>query len=132
MQNQPKRKVKAVPDTIDILVGGKVQAYRKALGISQEKLAEALGVTFQQVRKYEKGINRISAGRLYKISNFLQIDISYFFHLDNAAENKNSQAPKLSSDDLELLALFSNIQNTKFKKSLLEFIKTTLKEKSTE
>lgn len=64
---------------IDIHVGSRVKARRQALGISQEKLGIALGVTFQQIQKYEKGTNRISASRLQQIGSALGVPIGYFF-----------------------------------------------------
>ncbi len=64
---------------VDEFVGARVRERRKQLGLSQEKLANTLGVSFQQVQKYEIGINRVSAGRLYDISNSLDVDIGYFF-----------------------------------------------------
>ena len=59
------------PNPVDLHVGGRVRMRRKMLGISQERLAEALGLTFQQVQKYERGANRISASKLYEIARFL-------------------------------------------------------------
>ena len=67
------------PNPIDIHVGMRVHVRRTMRGMSQSKLAEALNVTFQQVQKYEKGVNRISASRLYQISQTLDVPISYFF-----------------------------------------------------
>lgn len=64
---------------IDIYVGGRVKARRQLLGVSQEKLGGALGVTFQQVQKYEKGVNRISASRLQQIGAVLGVPAAYFF-----------------------------------------------------
>jgi transcriptional regulator with XRE-family HTH domain len=67
------------PHPIDVLVGKRLRTRRKMLGISQEGLSESVGVTFQQVQKYEKGTNRISASRLYEISIVLRVPITYFF-----------------------------------------------------
>src|SRR5476649_1998934 len=67
------------PNPIDIHVGLQVRLRRKALKISQEKLAGALGLTFQQVQKYERGTNRISASKLYEIARTLQVSIAWFF-----------------------------------------------------
>ena len=76
------------PNPIDIHVGLQVRLRRKALKISQEKLAEALGLTFQQVQKYERGANRISASKLYEIARALRVSIAWFFEglSDPAAE----------------------------------------------
>ena len=64
---------------VDAHVGQRVRGRRKEMGLSQEKLAKSLGVSFQQVQKYEIGINRVSAGRLWDISDTLEVDIGYFF-----------------------------------------------------
>lgn len=67
------------PDPIDLHVGQRLRARRLMLGISQEKLGEVLGLTFQQIQKYERGANRISASRLYYISRALETDVMFFF-----------------------------------------------------
>ena len=76
--NGPRRP-SGVPEPVDIHVGGRVRLGRTMLGMSQVKLGEAIGLTFQQVQKYECGANRISASRLYYISKVLNVQISYFF-----------------------------------------------------
>lgn len=73
--------------TIDARVGARICSRRKFLQLSQKQMAEKLGITFQQVQKYEKGMNRIGAGRLYSIANILGVDVSYFFN-EIEAENK--------------------------------------------
>ena len=70
---------KKAPNAIDKHVGSKVRMRRMMLSMSQEKLAEALGLTFQQVQKYEKGTNRIGASRIQQISLILQVPVSFFF-----------------------------------------------------
>ena len=70
---------KKVPNPIDAHVGNRVRIRRLELGMSQEKLGDALGLTFQQVQKYEKGTNRISASRLQYVSRILHVAIAYFF-----------------------------------------------------
>jgi transcriptional regulator with XRE-family HTH domain len=70
---------KKQPDSMDIKVGSKVRALRLERQMSQEKLGDALGLTFQQVQKYEKGTNRISAGRLQRIATILEVPVSVFF-----------------------------------------------------
>src|ERR1700734_2336267 len=67
------------PNPIDVHVGLQVRLRRKELKISQEKLAETLGLTFQQVQKYERGANRISASKLYEIARSLRVSIGWFF-----------------------------------------------------
>jgi transcriptional regulator with XRE-family HTH domain len=68
-----------MPDPIDVHVGSRVRLRRNMLGISQEKLGEALGLTFQQVQKYERGANRIGASRLHQLSRVLDVPVSFFF-----------------------------------------------------
>ena len=70
---------KKAPNPTDKHVGARVRMRRMMLGMSQEKLGDALGLTFQQVQKYEKGANRIGASRLQQISHILQVPVSFFF-----------------------------------------------------
>src|SRR5437868_15209189 len=70
---------KKAPNPIDKYVGGRVRMRRMMLGMSQEKLGDGLGLTFQQVQKYEKGTNRIGASRLQTIAHILQVPVSFFF-----------------------------------------------------
>ena len=67
------------PDPVDQVVGKRVRTRRTLLGMSQEKLGEAIGLTFQQVQKYERGMNRISASKLWAMSNVLEVPVTYFF-----------------------------------------------------
>ncbi|HNQ92531.1 MAG TPA: helix-turn-helix transcriptional regulator [Alphaproteobacteria bacterium] len=67
------------PNPVDVFVGQKLRSRRSLIGITQENLAEAAGITFQQVQKYEKGRNRLSASRLYQFSRVLDVPVSYFF-----------------------------------------------------
>src|SRR5438132_8945295 len=70
---------KKAPNPIDKHVGSRVRMRRMMMSMSQEKLGDALGLTFQQVQKYEKGTNRIGASRMQQISNILQVPVSFFF-----------------------------------------------------
>jgi transcriptional regulator with XRE-family HTH domain len=76
---------KKAPNPIDIFVGSRVRLRRLMVGMSQEALADRLGVTFQQVQKYEKGTNRISASRLQAISDVFRVPPSFFFQDDESA-----------------------------------------------
>jgi DNA-binding XRE family transcriptional regulator len=67
------------PQAVDRHVADRIRQKRIEIGMTQETLADALGVTFQQVQKYEKGTNRVSAGRLFRIANLLEVEVSYFF-----------------------------------------------------
>ncbi|MBB2159453.1 helix-turn-helix domain-containing protein [Gluconacetobacter sacchari] len=72
-------KPSAGPKPVDVHVGGRIRLRRALLGMSQERLGEALGLTFQQVQKYERGTNRVSASRLYELSDVLDVPVSFFF-----------------------------------------------------
>lgn len=80
---QPRRRRKTIaidgPDPVDVHVGQRLRQRRTLLGMSQEKLANAFGVSFQQVQKYERGANRISASRLHLLTKVLDVPITYFF-----------------------------------------------------
>ncbi len=67
------------PSPIDVHVGSRIRLRRTLMGMSQERLGEALGLTFQQVQKYERGVNRVGASRLYDLSRVLDVPISFFF-----------------------------------------------------
>jgi transcriptional regulator with XRE-family HTH domain len=92
------------PNQVDAHVGGRMRTRRLLLGISQEELANALGLTFQQVQKYEHGTNRVSASRLFQLSRVLDVPISWFFEgipVDFAGGERGftSQALTASSDE---------------------------------
>jgi transcriptional regulator with XRE-family HTH domain len=82
------------PDPVDVHVGSRVRLRRMMLAISQEKLASALGLSFQQVQKYEKGANRIGASRLEQISRFLQVPVAFFF------EGASDTSPVATSEEV--------------------------------
>ena len=86
--------------SVDKYVGSRVRGRRMALGISQTKLANALGVSFQQVQKYEKGSNRISASKLLAISHLLERPVSYFF---DGADEVGGREKSLAPDDQQVL-----------------------------
>ena len=81
------------PNPIDVHVGARVRLRRTLLGMSQEKLGEALGLTFQQVQKYERGANRVGASRLFDLSRVLDVPVSFFF--DDMSDDTKSQTPSL-------------------------------------
>ena len=98
--------------------------------LTQEKLGEQLGLTFQQVQKYEKGVNRISAGRLFELSTVMGVPVTYFFDgaesfLDGGAaavaegDGEDAQAPVITSEVLDLIAAFQKIEDQSLRKSLL-------------
>ncbi len=81
------------PHLVDRHVGRRVEAKRKELGFNQSQLGKALGLTFQQIQKYEKGTNRISASKLWDIANFLKVDVAYFFR------GLTAEAPGVAESD---------------------------------
>src|SRR5690625_2959231 len=87
-------------DEIDMHVGGQLRRRRTALVLSQGQVAEGVGVTFQQIQKYEKGQNRIGAGRLYRVAAILAVPVSYFFEGINECSAPSSN----TSGDLESFA----------------------------
>ena len=126
------------PNPIDVHVGNRVRLQRMLIGISQEKLGERLGLTFQQVQKYEKGINRIGASRLFELSRVLGVPVQFFYEDAPAIGNQQSSAPgfaERSSDShvfeflssregLELNRAFSRITDPKVRKSVLDLVRS--------
>ena len=125
---------KKVPNPIDKHVGSRVRMRRMMLSMSQEKLGDALGLTFQQVQKYEKGTNRIGASRLQQISNILQVPVSFFFegapHAPGAHSSGMSEAPSpayvsdflATSDGLSLTKAFMRIKNSKLRRRIVDLV----------
>jgi transcriptional regulator with XRE-family HTH domain len=118
---------------IDKLVGKRVRMRREMLGMSQTTLGDALDVTFQQVQKYEKGTNRISAGRLQNISNILHVPVAFFFegishipgqqYTQTDAPSPQFVADYLStSDGLQLTKAFTQIPNAKLRRSIVKLV----------
>lgn len=120
------------PNPIDVHVGSRVRLRRMMVGMSQERLGESLGITFQQVQKYEKGTNRIGASRLQSIATVLGVPISFFFEDapnpsgENAgAELKNSQhvVEFLSSlEGLQLNRAFSRIEDARIRRRIIDLV----------
>lgn len=87
----------SAPHPVDRVVGSQIRLRRRMLGMSQEKLAEHLGLTFQQVQKYERGHNRVSASKLYQVAQALDTDIGYFF-TGAEAPDESSPSPRADQD----------------------------------
>ncbi|HEY4342721.1 MAG TPA: helix-turn-helix transcriptional regulator [Parvibaculum sp.] len=121
------------PNPIDIHVGGRVRMRRMLVGMSQEKLGDSLGLTFQQVQKYEKGANRIGASRLYQIARVLGVPIEFFYdgvategQTEGFAESDAShfEIDMLStSEGIQLNSAFFSIRDPKVRKKVLELVK---------
>lgn len=123
---------------IDMHVGTRVRIRRMLLGMSQEKLGELLGLTFQQVQKYEKGINRIGASRLFELSRVLDVPVQYFYDDAPAALASTAAgggfadcsgdgyvADVISSrDGLELNKAFARIESPRIRRSIVDLVRT--------
>jgi transcriptional regulator with XRE-family HTH domain len=127
--------VKSSPDPVDIHVGARVRLRRTLLGMSQEKLGKALGLTFQQVQKYERGANRIGSSRLFQLSKILDVSVSFFFDemttdttkkADGMAEGNKQvfEVDKLSRrETLELVRAYYKITDPSVRKKIFEMVK---------
>jgi len=100
-RNRLAQRKRGKPDRVDALVGQKIKRLRMQLELSQEQLAEAIGVSFQQLQKYERGINRVGAGRLYALALALQVPVDYFFA--GAAPGSEAAAPPAANGSAEAL-----------------------------
>jgi transcriptional regulator with XRE-family HTH domain len=125
--------IKKSPNPTDNHVGGQVRMRRLTLGMSQSKLAEAVGLTFQQIQKYEKGSNRISASRLQQFVNILGVPVPFFFEgAPNASSQRNAKAadPSItyvskfisSSDGLALIKAFMQIKDAKLRRGIAKLV----------
>jgi transcriptional regulator with XRE-family HTH domain len=125
---------KKAPNPIDKHVGSRVRMRRMMLSMSQEKLGDALGLTFQQVQKYEKGTNRIGASRLQQISNILQVPVAFFFEgapeitTGRAPGGKDAPSPTYvadflaTSDGLALTKAFMRIPDAKLRRRIVDLV----------
>jgi len=117
--------VKRAPNPVDKHVGSRVRMRRMMLGMSQEELGDGLGLTFQQVQKYEKGTNRIGAGRLQHISHILQIPVPFFFE-----GSPHGEAPSpaymsdflATADGLALIKAFMRIKEPTLRRRIVELV----------
>jgi len=119
---------------IDAQVGNRVRIRRMLIGMSQEKLGDMLGLTFQQVQKYEKGVNRIGAGRLFEISRILGVPIDFFYEGVAAAGEGRADAAQpvmafvSSGEGLQLSLAFMKIKDPKVRKRVLDLVKSLANE----
>lgn len=121
------------PNPIDIHVGSRVRLRRLLVGMSQDRLGDELGVTFQQVQKYERGTNRIGASRLFQIALVLGVPVNFFFEgaLGEAPAGfaEGDQTPLVndfinSPEGVSLAAAFSRIRDSKVRRRVLELVRT--------
>ena len=137
------RSGKGGPNPVDVHVGARVRMRRTLLGMSQEKLGRALGLTFQQIQKYERGVNRIGAGRLFNLSRILEVPVSFFFE-DLPAALSGAKAgrarglaeapaapfepdPMSKRETLELVRAYYRVTDRQVRMRLLELIRSLAK-----
>ena len=132
--------VEKEPNPVDRHVGGRIRMRRRVLGISQDKLAEAVGLTFQQVQKYEKGSNRVSASRLFAIASLLQVPVMYFFEglpSPGSFDNTSTLDPNTervvhafltTAEGLELARRFPLIQSGRLRRQVLQLVRAMSEE----
>jgi len=136
-QSSEMRVPKKQANPIDIQVGNRVRIRRMLIGMSQERLGDLLGLTFQQVQKYEKGVNRIGAGRLFEVARILNVPIDFFYEgLSGAAGQPgmgdSESAPVMefvsSGEGLQLSLAFMKIKDAKVRKRVLDLVKSLAEE----
>ncbi|MGH6957704.1 MAG: helix-turn-helix domain-containing protein [Caulobacteraceae bacterium] len=122
------------PNPVDLHVGARIRLRRRLQGVSQDALAEALGLTFQQVQKYERGANRVSASKLYEIAAALRAPVSYFFEgLDDPTSTNGAVAEPtrerathaflMTPEGLELASLFPRLARAAVRRRLLDLVR---------
>lgn len=132
---------KKVPNPIDIHVGSRIRLRRSMVGMSQEKLGESLGITFQQIQKYEKGSNRVGASRLQNIAAVLNVPVSFFFEdapnsdadagaggMEEASSSNYVVNFLSSSEGLQLNRAFVKIQDPKVRRKIIDLVRTLAEE----
>lgn len=122
MANKPD----AAPDPIDVAVGSRIRLVRKVRGLSQQALAEAAGVTFQQIQKYERGSNRVSASMLSRIAKTLDVPIAEMFGESSANSGAVDEVAALLAESgaLELLKAYSVLPRGVSRSALVEFVRS--------
>lgn len=128
------------PDPVDLYVGARIRMRRKLLGISQERLAEQLGLTFQQVQKYERGANRVSASKLHAIGTALGAPVAYFFDGFGGAPAASATGEPdgsafvhelvMTPEGLELATLFPRLRRARVRRRLLDLVRALVEEES--
>ena len=128
----PQRRRKTIsadgPDPVDVHVGNRLRQRRTLLGMSQEKLAAAFGVSFQQIQKYERGANRISASRLHLLTQILDVPVTYFFEglpassqIDDPIVAEDDEPDRMTSrETLELVRAYYRIGDADIRRRLID------------
>ncbi|MEM9683836.1 MAG: helix-turn-helix transcriptional regulator [Pseudomonadota bacterium] len=128
------------PNPVDVHVGSRVRLRRTLLGLSQEKLGDSLGLTFQQVQKYERGANRIGASRLFDLSRVLDVPVSFFFddmpkeagggkpsgtaEITYTSEDGMDEDPMVRRETLDLVRTYYQIEDPQVRKRVFELAKS--------
>lgn len=122
-------KTKGRPSAIDKYVGQRLKLRRTLLSLSQEQLASRANITFQQIQKYERGFNRISAGRLFEFASILSVPISYFYDgYPNTEQTKGTQEPTIQDgllntpEIIKLVKAYNEIKDQSIKKKMLSML----------
>ena len=122
-------------NAIDRKIGQRVRSRRLEIGMSQERLAELLGITFQQVQKYEKGVNRIAASRLFDIAASLQQPVAKFYEglsarAGGAAESRQNHVDDAlaTPEGAQLMSVFASIRSQRVRRKVLELVRTLAEE----
>jgi transcriptional regulator with XRE-family HTH domain len=123
------------PNPVDVHVGARIRLRRNMIGLSQEKLGESLGITFQQIQKYEKGTNRVGASRLQAIGNILNVPVTFFFDdmpgqsdkpkgFEEESETTYVVGFLNSSEGIQLARAFAKIGDAKIRRKILDLVRT--------
>jgi len=133
-----------MPHPVDVHVGKRLRLRRTILGLSQEAIGKAIGVTFQQVQKYERGVNRMGSSRLYEFSKILTVPVSYFFeemekghshppHAGVAEDAPGFEHERMASrETLEMMRAYYRISDPHVRKRVFELIKSVADDKAVE
>ncbi len=121
------------PHPVDRHVGVRIRMRRKEVGVSQERLADSLGITFQQVQKYERGANRVSASKLWEIASALRTPVAYFYdglgdREAEAAQRDAAQEFMMSTEGMELMANFPRISEPAIRRKIVELVRVVADE----
>ena len=128
------------PNPVDLHVGLRIRLRRRELGVSQERLAESIGLTFQQVQKYERAANRVSASKLWEMARALKTSIAYFFEGlgDPGRNDPEPEGPPpghaflLTPEGLELAAAFPKIKKARVRRRILDLVRAMVDEEEPE
>jgi transcriptional regulator with XRE-family HTH domain len=141
-----RRRIPGVSDPVDVHVGSRVRLRRTLLGLSQERLGEAVGLTFQQIQKYERGANRIGASRMYDLAHVLDVPVSFFYE-DMPEEVRQRDAAPLGvegqetvvernplnrRETLELVRAYYRIGSARVRKRMFELVKAVARVEDSE